>query len=458
MKKIAISIVLAVIAMALMLVAPAAASEYYLKPDNSGAPYGDTAQVELRINATQEIQGGKVTISHAPGVCANITDISFDSEWEKKIEAWYPDRYVVTFYNEPNGIPANLTAGDYLIGTFTIKCENSSYCVTDLTFVTEEFKTDLWAIDVPHVPFTTDNGTFTCQNRPDLVITSMEEFAINDTHYQVNYTVKNQGNAAAGEFWVNLTIDGTQNTTEHISGLAADATYSGNFSGYIVKMSGDNDTIVVCADYNSTVEEFDETNNCVEQLYSGPPSETVKIGHYIALLNQSITVPIEILSATEVAGGKAKIQFNSSNVTVEEVTSGDFGAPIANINNGEGFVYVAVAMATAVGESEAILANLTFNLTSTGNTSLHIEDAELNNESGNLLTPATIDGSIDVYPLGDLSGNYGVDTGDATLVLRRVVLLDPTTDFDRLVGDMNGNDRIDTGDATLILRKVVGLT
>jgi len=63
-----------------------------------------------------------------------------------------------------------------------------------------------------------------------------------------------------------------------------------------------------------------------------------------------------------------------------------------------------------------------------------------------------------VYPLGDLSGNYGVDTGDATLVLRRVVLLDPTTDFDRLVGDMNGNDRIDTGDATLILRKVVGLT
>jgi hypothetical protein len=58
---------------------------------------------------------------------------------------------------------------------------------------------------------------------------------------------------------------------------------------------------------------------------------------------------------------------------------------------------------------------------------------------------------------GDMNRNGQLDTGDATLILRKVVGLEPTSPEDILIGDMNGNGFLDSGDATIILRKVVGL-
>jgi hypothetical protein len=56
-----------------------------------------------------------------------------------------------------------------------------------------------------------------------------------------------------------------------------------------------------------------------------------------------------------------------------------------------------------------------------------------------------------------MNRNGGLDTGDATILLRKVVGLEPILPEDILIGDMNGNNTLDTGDATIILRKVVGL-
>jgi hypothetical protein len=58
---------------------------------------------------------------------------------------------------------------------------------------------------------------------------------------------------------------------------------------------------------------------------------------------------------------------------------------------------------------------------------------------------------------GDMNRNGQLDTGDATLILRKVVGLESTSPEDILIGDMNGNSFLDSGDATIILRKVVGL-
>jgi VCBS repeat-containing protein len=69
----------------------------------------------------------------------------------------------------------------------------------------------------------------------------------------------------------------------------------------------------------------------------------------------------------------------------------------------------------------------------------------------------TSDGAFTIALKGDMNRNGRLDTGDATIILRKVVGLEPTSPEDALIGDMNGNGFLDSGDATIILRRVVGL-
>ena len=121
------------------------------------------------------------------------------------------------------------------------------------------------------------------------------------------------------------------------------------------------------------------------------------IAEYDVYVDSSVTVPIEITNATAIAGGSAKVVFNASIVRAEEVTAGNFGTNVtANIDNANASVYVAVANASAVGISEAVLANIVFKGLSAGFTTLEIHDAYLNDEYGNDIFPETSDGTIDV--------------------------------------------------------------
>lgn len=166
-------LVLVLVLFAVLAISVASASEYYLAPDNSTVTgYGSTTEVQLRLNATQEIQTGKVTILYDTP-CACITDFTHDPEWEGKTRASYPGEYIVTFSNKDDyGIPVNLSAGDHLIGTYTMQCNSTTYGVTDLIFASSSphsptWATDLTALHVPDVPFTVDNGTFTCTGAPE---------------------------------------------------------------------------------------------------------------------------------------------------------------------------------------------------------------------------------------------------------------------------------------------------
>ncbi|MBL7117594.1 MAG: hypothetical protein ISS94_02260 [Candidatus Syntrophoarchaeum sp.] len=124
---------------------------------------------------------------------------------------------------------------------------------------------------------------------------------------------------------------------------------------------------------------------------------SITIGSFTTYVNSNVTVPVELLNANDVAGGSAKITFNPSIVIAKEVLHGDFGTPISNINNSAGFVYIACASPTAVGKETAELAGITFEGLSEGISSLDIQDAALNDEHGNLITPErTSNGEINV--------------------------------------------------------------
>ena len=118
------------------------------------------------------------------------------------------------------------------------------------------------------------------------------------------------------------------------------------------------------------------------------------MGDYEVNVNSEVTIPIIVKNASNVAGGSLKVSFDPSIVNAENVSSGDFGMPEANIK--EGYVYIAVAAANSVGKNEAILANINFKGLSEGNTPLNIGNANLNDENGNLIFPMIVNGSLEV--------------------------------------------------------------
>ena len=129
---------------------------------------------------------------------------------------------------------------------------------------------------------------------------------------------------------------------------------------------------------------------------SGSEPATINLGSYTTYAGSTVTVPVEILNATDIAGGSANISFNPSIVNAQEVLPGDFGAPAANINNTAGFVSIATSSTTAVGKDTAELASIRFKGISKGLTALNITNAYLNYGTGTGFTPTTSDGAITV--------------------------------------------------------------
>jgi len=77
----------------------------------------------------------------------------------------------------------------------------------------------------------------------------------------------------------------------------------------------------------------------------------------------------------------------------------DFGTPVANIDNKEGFVYIACALPNAVEKDIARLAVVRFKGLSKGSCLLEVQNASLNDENGILITPHAItNGTLTVKP------------------------------------------------------------
>ena len=101
--------------------------------------------------------------------------------------------------------------------------------------------------------------------KPDLTIESKCEEWVGENSYNVTYVIHNNGIviAPAGHN-TTLYIDG--NVVEHKPvpvALAPGETYSDTFDAVISCTAG-SDTIKVCADNFSVVDELDEDNNCLE--------------------------------------------------------------------------------------------------------------------------------------------------------------------------------------------------
>ena len=193
-------------------------------------------------------------------------------------------------------------------------------------------------------------------------------------------------------------------------------------------------------------------------------SSIIRISNQVAMPGSNVIVPVWLDNGSNVAGGTFRVIFNSSIARATGVDAGDFGSPTYNIDNASGLVSVAVAQTSAIGKNKAILANITFNVSSNVpngvSTPLILGGTDLNDETGSSVAHYTMNGQLKVEGVrGDVNRNLRRDTGDATLILRHIVGLPIPPQYLPIlpIGDMNCNSRIDTGDATLILRDVVNL-
>ena len=149
--------------LAVLAMPTVSANHLYLLPDNSSVPgYCDTTEVELWLNATEQLQSLNVNITYIC-CCANITDYAsnltiFEDQSVGKECGWLN----IGFANWVGGAPANVPAGLYHLGNITIHCCNTTPpCQTDLLFSYAK----LWywtGLGGDELSRTTDNGTFTC--------------------------------------------------------------------------------------------------------------------------------------------------------------------------------------------------------------------------------------------------------------------------------------------------------
>jgi archaellum component FlaG (FlaF/FlaG flagellin family) len=131
-------------------------------------------------------------------------------------------------------------------------------------------------------------------DKPDLtIVENSEEWVVlaNKT-YNITYTIKNIGDALAPENTISIIIDEIEVATDFVQELAVGENYTKTLGPFT--MSEDEDTIKLCADVENDVEEGDETNNCLENVfdYLKMPDLTVveKTEEWVDLVNKTYNV------------------------------------------------------------------------------------------------------------------------------------------------------------------------
>ena len=121
----------------------------------------------------------------------------------------------------------------------------------------------------------TDNDGATNTRAAKITVSNLPDLAINDVwicwpdNCTICYTVTNRGNGAASAGHnTSLFVDGIEQAYDHVAAaLAPDASFTGCFN-YNWTYTLPNDNVTVCADCNTTVEESNETNNCLSTVWT----------------------------------------------------------------------------------------------------------------------------------------------------------------------------------------------
>jgi hypothetical protein len=238
--------------------------------------------------------GFDIWIEYDPG-CANIT---------KAASGDFPSTFLVKYDEGATHISGatndlkDVTGTQLKLATITIHCENDGYCTT-LLDLNESCEIGNEANERPEAAW--HDGTFSCRDneKPDLVIREKHEdwVSLENKTYTVTYTVCNDGDADAGVSNTTITIDGVDVLEDPVPALAVGECYNSTVGPFT--MSDTNDTIEVCADNQEEVDESDEENNCLANVFESIIPEGgigVAVTPRFNTVNSSVNLSIKIVN------------------------------------------------------------------------------------------------------------------------------------------------------------------
>ncbi|MEA3458099.1 MAG: CARDB domain-containing protein, partial [Candidatus Thermoplasmatota archaeon] len=130
---------------------------------------------------------------------------------------------------------------------------------------------------------------------PDLTVTGKSEewISLADGTYNVTCTVANTGTSSADASTTAIEIDGTVVATDSVPALQVGENYTSTLGPFT--LSGENDTIRVCADSGEIISELNETNNSLENVLEAPSMPNLIV--WVALKTPGYVNENNILSA-----------------------------------------------------------------------------------------------------------------------------------------------------------------
>ena len=371
--------------------------EGYLVPQDSAGSYGEDNPVELWVdyNATG-LPYGAVAYQidfHFDPSCVNVTSANFSTSpfGSHIFNPYAPGVVRILEDNYLTMVP--ISSGTYKMATLTLHGESLAGSTSDLGF------DPVWCVvsDTDGNPIENryTNGTYACAApQPDLVITAKSEDWVNfaEKTYNVTYTVKNVGAAEAGASTTSIKIDDVEVATDPVPGLAVDASYTSTVSPFT--MSGDGNTINVCADKDDAVEESDETNNCLENEWTALLK--VDIDDYTLAPGSTVKAPITVYGIQNYGTGTISVAFDKAVAQVTTVeSSSDSTVTSSNIDNPAGIVTISAWNVTGVS-GDIVFAYVTFKAVGAlgSSTALDLTVSSLRDISYNNLPAYTDNGSL----------------------------------------------------------------
>ena len=181
-----------------------------------------------------------------------------------------------------------------------------------------------------------------------------------------------------------------------------------------------------------------------------------------------VTIPIEIVKASTVAGGDLTITYDPDILSFREVKNGELisGGDFVLVSNSStsGRIVVSIAGARIIGQESGTLFELEFEAGEFQFGQANVSELRflrriLTNEHGESTPTLSKNGSftLQLGLPGDVNQDGSITSADAILVLRSAVELITLDATQRVLADVNEDGRIGSGDAVLILRKAVGL-
>ena len=227
-----------------------------------------------------------------------------------------------------------------------------------------------------------------------------------------------------------------------LTGLSADTTYY-----FVVNSTDANGTSAESAEYSFTT-------------LAEPSTTTISIADASASSNHTTTTPITINNMTNFGAATVTISYNPTVVQITNITAGDVGTPIANINNTAGTATMVAYVSTVTGPNSPItFANL--ELLAVGNNGetspLTLTITTLTDADGTPISATAESGVFTISGLrGDANDDGLVNVVDAMFVAQYAVGNRDASTLNMANADANLDGDVNVVDAMFIAQYAVG--